>query len=465
MRANRCVLLAFLAFAPVVRAEDVTEAEALAIGTDAYIYGYPLVTMEMTRRVMTSVPAPDLKVLRAPMGQFIKARAYPDASYRDVTAPNADTLYSVAWLDVSKEPHVLALPDMGDRYYLMPMLSGWTDVFASPGKRTTGGKAANYLIAGPGWSGTAPAGMTVLRSPTAIVWVLGRTYCTGTPEDFAAVHALMDQYSLTPLSAFGKPYTPPASVPVDPSVNAKTAPREQVDGMDAARYFRLLAALMEENPPAAADAPLLARMARVGIVPGKDFDLSKLDPAVAAGLAKSCKAGLERILVATKHPGKEVNGWQFTFTGDYGTEYLFRAAVTLVGLGANLAKDACYPMTSVDSDGKALDGAQRYTIRFEKGHMPPVNGFWSLTMYDADYFFVANRLSRYTLSARNAFRTEPDGSVELYIQRESPGADKEANWLPAPAGPFHLMLRLYWPQESFLGGSWAPPAVRRVIAQ
>lgn len=458
------ILSAILLTGPALRAEEVSESEATAIGTDAYIYGYSLVTMEITRRVMTAVPAPDLKVMRSPMGQFLKARSYPDASYRDVTAPNADTLYSSAWLEVSKEPYVLSMPDMGDRYYLMPMLCGWTDVFASPGSRTAGEKAANYLITGPGWSGTAPAGMHVLQSPTSIVWLLGRTYCAGTPEDFNATHAVMDKYGLVPLSAWGKPYTAPASVPVDPGIDAKTPPREQVDRMDAGAYFKLLAALMKDNPPAAADAPILARMAKVGIAPGKEFDISKIDPAVAKGLAQGCKAGLDRILEETRHPGKTVNGWQITFTGEYGTEYLFRAAVTLVGLGANLAKDACYPMTSVDSDGKALDGAQRYTIRFEKGEMPPANGFWSLTMYDAHYFFVANKLNRYTLSPRNTFEVNADGSVELYIQRESPGAGKEANWLPAPAGPFHLMLRLYWPKETFLDGSWSPPAVRRVSA-
>jgi hypothetical protein len=225
------------------------------LATDAYIYGYPLVTMEMTRRVITNVA--EMQAMRGPMGQIIKARQYPDASFRDVTAPNADTLYTVAFLDVGKEPWVLSTPDMKDRYFLLPMLDGWTDVFAVPGKRTTGTGPQTYAITGPGWSGSLPSGVKQLKSPTSIVWLLGRIYCTGTPEDYAAVHALQDQFKLVPLSSYGKPYTPPPGR-VDPSIDMKTAVRDQVNRMDAVAYFTLLAQLMKANPPAAADAPALA---------------------------------------------------------------------------------------------------------------------------------------------------------------------------------------------------------------
>jgi hypothetical protein len=207
------------------------------LATDAYIYGYPLVTMEMTRRVITNVAAPE--GTRAPMGQVIKLRHYPDAAFRDVTAPNADTLYTTAFFDVGKEPWVLSLPDMKDRYYLMPMLDGWTTVFQVPGKRTTGTGAQTYAITGPGWTGTLPAGVKEYKSPTNIVWLLGRIYCTGTPEDYAEVHALQDQVKLVPLGAYGKPYTPPAGK-VDPSIDMKTAVRDQVNRMDAVAYFTLL---------------------------------------------------------------------------------------------------------------------------------------------------------------------------------------------------------------------------------
>ncbi|MGE0223217.1 MAG: DUF1254 domain-containing protein, partial [Acetobacteraceae bacterium] len=243
------------------------------LATDAYIYGYPLVTMEMTRRVMTNVTAPE--ATRAPMGQVLKVRSYPNASYRDVTAPNADTLYTIAWVDVGKEPWVLSLPEMKGRYALFPLLDGWTTVFQVPGMRTTGTGAQTYAITGPGWSGTLPPGVKEYKSPTSIVWMLGRIYCTGTPQDYAEVHALQDQVRVVPLSAYGKPYTPPAAT-VDPSIDMKTAVREQVNRMDAVSYFKLLSELMKRNPPSQADMPALAKFAKIGLVPGQDFDASKL---------------------------------------------------------------------------------------------------------------------------------------------------------------------------------------------
>src|SRR5262249_43521131 len=226
------------------------------LATDAYVYGYPLVTMEMTRRVMTNVAKAE--GTRAPMGQLIKMREYPNASFTDVTAPNADTLYTSAFFDVGKEPWVLSIPDLKGRYALFPMLDGWTDVFEVPGKRTTGTGAQTYAITGPGWKGTLPTGVKEYKSPTNMVWLIGRIYCTGTAEDYAAVHAIKDQMQLYPLSSYGKPYTPPDGK-VDPSIDMKTAVRDQVNRMDAAEYFALLADLMKANPPAAADAPALAK--------------------------------------------------------------------------------------------------------------------------------------------------------------------------------------------------------------
>jgi hypothetical protein len=240
--------------APVnIAMRNLTPAEAEAIGEDAYIYGYSLLTMDLTRQVATNVAAP--QGLRAPVSQFAKAREYPTAADRDVTAPDTDTLYSSAWLDLSKEPYILSLPDEGDRYYLMPMLSGWTEVFQVPGKRTTGDKAQTYAITGPGWTGTLPAGVTQYKSPTNLVWIIGRTYCTGMPEDYKAVHAIQDQYKLVPLSAYGKPYTPlPGKV--DPGIDMKTPVRDQINRMDAATYFKRLASLMKDNPPASEDASI-----------------------------------------------------------------------------------------------------------------------------------------------------------------------------------------------------------------
>jgi len=451
-----------IAVAQPVEAGAVPEPAAgvLETAVEAYIYGYPLVTMEMTRRVMTNAEKPE--GVHAPMGQFANVREYPTAAFKEVTAPNADTLYSLAWLDLSHGPWVLQLPDEQGRYYLMPMLEGWTDVFADPGTRTTGTGTGEFAIVGPDWHGELPAGVEELRSATNLVWVLGRTYCTGTPEDYAAVHAIQDQYKLVPLSAYGKPYMPPPGK-VDPSIDMKTPTREQVERMDTMSFFRLLAELMKQNPPYEADAPILARLARIGLVPGQDFDMSKL--ASVANAQDVPKLGVERIVAHYPAGGADVNGWVFFRpAGVYGTDYVQRALITRYGLGANIEQDAVYPSTKVDSTGQTLNGANKYVVRFPKGQMPPVRGFWSLTMYDAQYFFVANPLNRYTLSQRNKLKADPDGTVELLIQASNPGPDKEANWLPAPNGPFVLMMRLYWPKEnppSLLDGTWKPPSVTR----
>jgi hypothetical protein len=442
------------------------ELEAREIAIEGYIYAYPLVTMEITRRVMTNVEKPEGS--KAPMGQFSRLRTYPAVDDHSVTAPNADTLYTLTWLDLSKEPWILNIPDMKDRYFLFPMLDGFTNVFQVPGKRTTGTKAQKYAITGPGWSGTLPAGVTEYKAPTNLVWILGRIYCTGTPEDYKAVHALQDQVSVVPLSAFGKPYTP-ATGKVDASVDLRTGPRDQVNAMDGAAYFKLFAELLKANPPSAEDAPMIAKLAKIGIVPGQDFDASKLDQAVAKGIAAAPKPGQEKIsdlkeaIVAGY--AKLENGWMFfPKTGQYGIGYRNRALITWYGLGANRPEDAVYPTSEGPDVLKKYSGANKYVVNFKKGELPPANAFWSITMYDKDYFFVPNPVNRYTVGSRNKFKVNADGSIDLYVQNESPGKDKEANWLPAPKGDFVLMMRLYWPKEnppSILDGTWKPPEVKQ----
>jgi hypothetical protein len=354
---------------------------------------------------------------------------------------------------------------MQGRYYLLPLLSGWTDVFEVPGKRTTGTKAQRYAITGPGWAGELPKGVTELKSPTSMVWMLGRIYASGTAADYAAVHRLQDRFRLVPLSAYGKAYKAPEGE-VDPSLDDKTPVRDQVNRLDAATYFKLLADLLKANPPAPEDAPMVARMAKIGLVPGQPFDTGKLEPAIAKALEGVPKEGFEKIMAHFKDAGVSENGWLYTTkTGTYGTDYLQRALVTAIGLGANRPQDAVYPTSQKDADGRAYDGANKYVMRFPRGQVPPVRGFWSLTMYDADYFFVNNPLNRYSISPRQNLKTNPDGSTDLYIQKDSPGADKESNWLPAPSGKFILMLRMYWPNEkspSIINGSWTIPPVKKV---
>jgi hypothetical protein len=454
------ILVMSLGAPGVVGAAALGEQEAFDLGVEAYIYGYPLVTMEMLRRVMTNVSAPEGKL--APMGQFAKVRTFPSPSDRTVGAPNADILYSLAWLDLSRGPWILGIPDTKGRYFLMPMLDGWTNVFQVPGKRTTGTKPHKYAITGPGWKGTLPKGVTELMSPTNMVWILGQIHCTGTSEDYRAVHALQDQFSLVPVNASGRTYTPRAGV-VDPTVDMATPVWEQVHRMDVWSYFRLLAALMQDNPPAAADAPMVAKMAKLGIVPGQDFDVGKLDVAVAKALLDVPQVAQEKIAAHAKNVGKPVNGWTTSLNvGVYGIDYLQRAFVAETGLGASRPQDAIFLTSEVDGDGRPYDGAQKYTIRFLKGQGPPASGFWSLTMYDAESFFVPNPLNRYALGSHSTFKRGKDGSLTFYIQKDSPGRDREPNWLPAPAGKFILMLRLYWPRKSMLEGAWQIPPVKRV---
>jgi hypothetical protein len=446
---------------------EAKELEARQIAIEAYEYAYPLVTMEITRRVMTNVEKPEGS--KAPMGQFAKLRTYPAVDDHSVTAPNADTLYTLAWLDLSKEPWIVSIPDMKDRYFLFPMLDGWTNVFQVPGKRTTGTKAQKVALTGPGWTGTLPAGVTEVKAPTNMVWLLGRIYSTGTPEDYKAVHALQDQVAAVPLSSYGKPYTHAAGK-VDAAVDMKTAPRDQVNAMDGATYFKLFAELMKTNPPAADDAPMVAKMAKIGLVPGQDFDAAKLDPAVLKGINAAPKPAQEKISslaeAVVAGNAKLEHGWLFfPKTGIYGTNYRNRALITWYGLGANRPEDAVYPTSEGPELIKKYSGANKYVMRFAKGELPPVNAFWSITMYDKNYFFVPNPINRQTVSSRSKFKTNPDGSIDVYIQNESPGKDKEANWLPAPKDEFVLMMRMYWPKEkppSILDGSWKPPHVSEV---
>ncbi len=445
-----------------------TVFEAIPAGIDAYVYGYPLVTMEMTRRIMTNVREPG--GTRAPMGQFVRMREYPNATFRDVTAPNADTLYTTAWLDVGKEPWVISLPDAHDRYYLFPMLDGWTDVFQVPGKRTTGTGPQTYAITGPGWKGKLPAGVKEYKSPTALVWLLGRIYCTGTPEDYAAVHKLQDEISLVPLSSYGKSYTPPPGT-VDAAIDMKTAVREQVNALSVDEYFNLLAKLMKDNPPNASDKKMVEKLAHLGIVPGQPFNRSKLGGLAKDEFSKVPKMANDRIMRWLKEgivagDSKFEHGWLFTTkTGEYGDNYIQRALITAIGLGANRPQDAIYPTSEGPDLVASYHGSKKYVMHFPKGELPPAQGFWSLTMYDQDYFFVANPINRYSISARQNLKSNADGSVDLYIQNESPGADKESNWLPAPKEKFILMMRLYWPKTtppSLLDGTWKIPEVKSV---
>jgi hypothetical protein len=439
-------------------ANRLSAQEAHDIAVDAYVYFYPLVTMDVTRRQLTNM-TPGPGVFGGPMNMFVNIEAFPPADFKGVVRPNFDTLYSSAYLDLTKEPVIISAPDTNGRYYLLPMLDMWSDVFASPGSRTTGTQAGNFLVTPPGWSGTIPAGLTRIEAPTPYVWIIGRTKTDG-PADYAAVHKIQAGYKVTPLSLWGKPAVPVAAK-IDPSVDMKTPPKTQVDTMPAAKYFSYAAELLKLQPPHITDQPIIARIKRIGIERGKSFDFEKLDPAVQKAL-ESVPADAQT-LMAWKLPtvARVANGWQMNTDtmGVYGNYYLKRAIVAQVGLGANLPEDAIYPLNIGDDTGKPLNGANSYTMHFAKEAIPPVNAFWSITLYDADGFQVANPLNRFTLSSWMPLKYNADGSLDLYFQNASPGKDKEANWLPAPTGVFNLTMRLYSPQSAVTEGKWNPPGI------
>jgi hypothetical protein len=451
--------------ASTVQATDniITPEAAHAIAVDAYLYFYPLVTVDITRKQSVNVE-PGKEFGKGPMNIFVNVPAYPPADMKVVVRPNFDTLYSIAWLDLTKEPQIVSAPDTHGRFYLLPMLDMWSDVFASPGWRTTGTQAGNFLVTPPGWTGSVPKGFIQIAAPTPYVWIIGRTKTDG-PEDYAAVHEIQAGYKVTPLSRWGMA-PEPVPMTIDPTVDMKTPPLVQVDTMPAEKYFAYAAELMKLHPPHITDQPIIAQIKRIGIEPGKSFDFAKLDPAIQQALMSAPEDAQQLMKWKLATIARVANGWSMNTDtmGVYGNYYLKRAMVTQLGLGANLPEDAIYPMNLFDDTGKPLDGANKYTVHFDKGATPPVNAFWSITLYDSDGFQVANELNRFAVSSWMPFKYNSDGSLDLYFQNESPGTDKEANWLPAPTGAFNLCMRLYGPKSEALTGKWNPPPVVKVQA-
>lgn len=465
------------------------QVRAYRDGLRAYVYGLPLMLMAATSHTMAGEAGRDEGLCG--MNEFMHARRFLNARFREVVRPNVDTLYSSAWLDLAREPMVLHLPDMQGRYHLLPMLDAWTNVFAAPGSRTTGDKAGDYAIVGPGFFGALPPGLTRIDAPTNKVWIIGRLLASGS-EDYPAVHALQDAMRLTPLSRWragaGAQVDDAEASCTQRSRAGEAAPLEQVLALDAQTYFSRLAQLMQDNPAPARDAPILAALREIGIVPGQPFDLTALDPRVAAGIVQAAHAGqalastvanarsepdrqggpgLFRTLpkLAMKTLAESKQGWTYPRKlGEYGTNYVFRSLIAILGLGANLDVDALYPNTEVDATGERLNGSGRYVLHFDKQSLPPVAAFWSLTLYGSDHYFVDNPIDRYALgSLTRGLRYNEDGSLDILIQ-EDPPIGRESNWLPAPAGNFSLNLRLYRPGPQALDGSWRAPAVQRLPA-
>jgi hypothetical protein len=453
------IMLVATSITPPATAQSTSAGEGEAIAQEAYIYLYPLITMDVTRKQAINSD-PKTNPIGGPANAFSHIRAFPTADFRTVVRPNFDTLYSSAWLDLTAGPVVVSTTDTGGRHFLLPMLDMWTDVFAAPGKRTNGTGAASFALVPPGWSGTLPQGVERIDAPTPYIWIIGRTQTNGV-QDYEAVHRVQDGYRITLLADWGQA---PRKIEqkIDPSVDVKTEPLELVNEMPAVEYFKYGAELMKQHPPHVTDWSTVARLKRIGFELGKSFDPSKVSAEV---LANGATAGLKLMQDKVPTLARVANGWQMNTDtmGVYGNYYLKRAIIAMIGLGANQPEDAIYPLNVGDADGKPVMAENKYVLHFSKDELPPVGAFWSLTMYDADGFQVANALNRFAIGDRDALKFNTDGSLDVYIQNESPGPDKEANWLPAPkSGQLGLTMRLYSPKPQALNGRWNPPAIKRV---
>lgn len=443
---------------PAPSMQTLSANEAKNIARDAWLFGLPLVYIGTQVDVTTHVTKPD--ATRAPINQFVHYRAFPDPDNKTIVGFNVDTLYSLAQLDLSKEPLVLSVPPMGERFWLMQIIDAWNNVPHAPGSRSVGAKGGNFGLVGPDWTGTLPEGVTELRVPTNLAAIGGRTYTEG-PHDYSAVHALQDKYRLVPLSQWGKTYIPPAEVALKDGVTDVPVPK-QVLALSPQEFFSRLNSLMVGNPPYEEDGPMLERIQRLGIGPGKTFNMASFTPEVQRAIDEGVADGIK--LMNDTPRGKDVNGWNIALDlGRYGTQYPYRAGWTFYGVGGNLAEDAVYPVAEKQADGSPLEGGKKYVLRFSKDDIPPVNAFWSVTMYDKDSYFVHNPIKRYALGDRSRLKPDSDGSLPIYIQPESPGKDKESNWLPSPKeGAFKLALRLYSPKKQVADGTWKPPQVKPV---
>ena len=454
-----------LAVAPLAQAADKDGNPYDAVAVEAYLYLYPLVVMDYTRRQLTNVP-PGTPGIAAPMNTFAASRGFPTPAMHSVPRPNFDTLYSPAWVDLTAGPVLLTTPATRGRYFLASILDMWSEVFASLGARTTGTNAGHFLLPPPGWAGPTPKGLpqgtVVLPAPTHYVWVIGRIQTHG-EADFPAVHALQKGFTLTAYNASGAKLKTTAFA-ADSSVDMKSPPNLQVEALSSAEFFSTAAELMKLQPPHLIDSPILERMRRLGLVAGKRFDPAAQPKAVVAALNAAPATAKELMIWKFPRIGEQVNQWSMNTecVGTYGTSYIKRAVIAKFGLGSNAPQDSIYPLAFNDADGKPLDGNNNYVLHFDAANLPPVEAFWSVTLYDAKGFPVANALNRYAVSSWMPLVYNADGSLDLYIQSESPGKALEANWLPAQKAPFGLNMRLYAPLLDAVAGKWQPPAVKKM---
>lgn len=449
-----------MAASPLLQAADVTPAEARAIAREAYLYGFPMVESYKTLYVQAvQKGGPDYK---APFNSIKSAASVFTPADKAIVTPNSDTPYSFLWLDLRAEPQVLTLPKVdGQRYMSVQLIDLYTFNFAYLGNRTTGREGGNFLVAGPNWKGETPAGISkVIRSETELAYALYRTQLFG-PQDLAAVKALQAGYRVQPLSAFTHGKAPAAAAAV--SFPPYEATRARSLGFFA--YFNFLLRFCPTHP---SEQALFERFARIGIAAGKPFDESKLSAAMRQALQQGI-ADADAEFAAFKKAKVDthaISSGEFFGTREFlKNNYLYRYGGARLGIYGNSLEEALYTGYFVDAQGKPLvAGQNRYTVHFAKGQLPPAQAFWSLTMYDGkSQLLVSNPLKRYLINSTMLaqLKTDADGGITLYLQSDSPGKDKESNWLPAPAGPFYAVLRLYQPGSAALSGKWQAPPVQK----
>jgi hypothetical protein len=433
--------------------------EIQRLAENIYIWGYPLVLMDLTRRTRTATPHPTLDT--APLNQFAHRRFVAGSQDKYLVHPDADCLRSSAWLDLNREPVVLTVPRF-PRYHLLSFFSGWYEIFESSSPRNLLSQGGHVGFVAPRSHDKLPAGIKRIVSPTETVWIDARFEVTGN-EDVEAVHKVQDQCRLTPLSVWEKP-PQPHSIPFSTDIDASTSPQEQLAKLDARAFFTRLSRLLQTNPPQECDIGVVAQFARIGFFPGEDFSFEMLPPSTTLALHAAVAPAQSRIAAAEKTIGRGeiVNNWlKHAHPGRFFRDYLDRAAAARAALAGALAEDVLCFHTTVDEEGKPLRGTHNYAIHFGRDLVPPVNAFWSITLYNPQDHLVRNSIRRNVIGARDRLRLNSDGSLSVYIQHDWPGATRDSNWLPAPKDAFNLTLKMYWPKPEARAGSWRPPAVLR----
>jgi hypothetical protein len=426
---------------------------------DIYIYGYPLLLMDVSRQMHTAAPHPGSH--SAPLNQFAHARFLPGPFDRRVIHPNVDCLNSTAWLDLNKEPIVLVVPRT-QRYYVFSFVNEWFEIVGTISPRNLGTHGGAIGFVGPNWSGKLPSGITRIGAPTDYIWIDGYCAVSGA-EDVQLAHSLQDEFLLTPLSEWGRPATP-HSLPYRLKVDPKTTPQEQVAGLDARRFYTQLATLMQRSQSQSQDSEILAECARIGFFPAEDFAFELLPADTIQAMDAAVAAAHSRIVDAekTSEQAKAANNWFLhAHPGRFIKNYLPRAAAARAGAFPALGEDLACFHTTIDHNGEPLKGANRYVINLAGNQMPPVNAFWSITLYDRSQRLAPNETQRHAIGERDRLRLNSDNSLSICIQHEWPGEIHDANWLPAPKDAFNLAFRLYWPKPDVSSGLWRPPAVTR----